>query len=195
MSWSARWPTNLERVPGGRTSSARRPSRPTSPTSSSPRTSSSRRGGSDPNAITCAATRSEFERGPCCPAPIYDNNTVTGEFELISVNEDDSGFRGVPIEVSDDGIAHRDGRKGRRRRSATPRPLLHPRRRPDLRHRPGALVKYVGMTTDGSDVYFTSSEQLTADDQDTSIDLFRLEDSRPDQLTRVSTGDQRERRR
>jgi hypothetical protein len=37
---------------------------------------------------------------------------------------------------------------------------------------PGHEVTYVGMTSNGSKVYFTSAEQLTSDDHDTSTDLY-----------------------
>ncbi len=36
----------------------------------------------------------------------------------------------------------------------------------------GHGVKYVGMTSNGSTVYFTSPEQLTTDDHDSSVDLY-----------------------
>lgn len=50
-------------------------------------------------------------------------------------------------------------------------------------------TKYVGMSADGSFVYFTSDEQLTADDHDSSRDLYMWTDTSPTTLTRVSTGD------
>jgi hypothetical protein len=49
-------------------------------------------------------------------------------------------------------------------------------------------VKYVGMTEDGSTVYFTSAEQLTADDHDNSTDLFIWREGSPATVTRVSAG-------
>lgn len=57
---------------------------------------------------------------------------------------------------------------------------------------PGAAsgVLYDGMTADGSAVYYTSSEQLTSDDHDSSADIFRAAVA-PDgtvTVTRVSTG-------
>ena len=36
----------------------------------------------------------------------------------------------------------------------------------------GHDVKYVGMSADGSKVFFTSSEQLTSEDHDASVDLY-----------------------
>jgi hypothetical protein len=50
-------------------------------------------------------------------------------------------------------------------------------------------VLYAGMSADGTEVYFTSPDQLTSDDHDTSVDLFRA-DVGPTSaaLTRVSAG-------
>jgi len=52
---------------------------------------------------------------------------------------------------------------------------------------PGHSVQYVGMTGNGSEVYFTSSEQLTPKDTDTSIDLYMWSEA-TDALTLVSAG-------
>jgi hypothetical protein len=49
-------------------------------------------------------------------------------------------------------------------------------------------VKFVGMTADGSTVYFTSSEQLTSDDHDSSADLFMWKEMPTPAVTRVSVG-------
>ncbi len=40
----------------------------------------------------------------------------------------------------------------------------------------GHDVDYVGMTADGSKVYFTSEEQLTTEDPDTQLDLYMWSD-------------------
>jgi hypothetical protein len=48
-------------------------------------------------------------------------------------------------------------------------------------------VEYEGMTVDGSVVYFTSAEQLTADDTDTVTDLYRWSEA-GNVVTRVSVG-------
>jgi hypothetical protein len=55
----------------------------------------------------------------------------------------------------------------------------------DVSH--GSTVTYVGMTDDGSKVFFSSSDQLTADDTDTSVDLYRWTEF-DDTITRISTG-------
>jgi hypothetical protein len=49
-------------------------------------------------------------------------------------------------------------------------------------------VKYVGMTADGSTVYFSSNEQLSADDNDSSTDLFMWSEDSPGSVTRISAG-------
>ncbi len=49
-------------------------------------------------------------------------------------------------------------------------------------------VKFLGMTPDGSKVFFTSEEQLTAEDKDTSTDLYMWSEA-TDSLTLVSKGD------
>lgn len=51
----------------------------------------------------------------------------------------------------------------------------------------GTDVKYLGMTADGSQVFFTSPNKLTPDDHDSSVDLFRWNET-GDTLTRLSTG-------
>jgi hypothetical protein len=56
---------------------------------------------------------------------------------------------------------------------------------------PGATagVLYDGMTSDGSQVFFTSADRLTADDHDNSSDIYRADVSASGAiLTRVSTG-------
>jgi len=52
----------------------------------------------------------------------------------------------------------------------------------------GHAVNFIGMTSDGSKVFFTSNEQLTADDTDHSTDLYMwsLENGNPS-ITRIST--------
>ena len=56
----------------------------------------------------------------------------------------------------------------------------------------GDQFEYVGMTANGSKVFFMSTEQLTADDHDTSSDLYMWSEA-TDQLTQLSAGE-RERR-
>jgi hypothetical protein len=129
----------------------------------------------------------EWKRGKCCPGPIYDNNTSTGEINLISEREDGSNFRGVPIEVSDNGshILMGETADGLLKVSA---PLFMRMDGKTYDIAGGAPVEFLGMDGSGSTVYFTSRQPLTADDHDTSKDLFVWKDSSPAEITRVSKG-------
>jgi hypothetical protein len=49
-------------------------------------------------------------------------------------------------------------------------------------------VSFEGMTSDGSIVYFTTNKQMTVDDTDTSIDLFKWETA-TQEVARTSVGD------
>ena len=51
----------------------------------------------------------------------------------------------------------------------------------------GHDVHYVGMTKDGSKVYFTTADQLTPEDTDSSVDLYMWEES-TDSITLISKG-------
>jgi hypothetical protein len=51
----------------------------------------------------------------------------------------------------------------------------------------GAGVDFVGMTSDGGEVYFVAEQQLTADDTDTSADLYAWREQ-GDTLVRLSRG-------
>jgi hypothetical protein len=60
----------------------------------------------------------------------------------------------------------------------------------DLTPAPTAGALYAGMTADGSMVYFTTADQLTEDDHDSSVDLYRADvGSSSVSLERVSTGE------
>lgn len=52
----------------------------------------------------------------------------------------------------------------------------------------GHVVKFEGMTEDGSEVFFTSAEPLTSDDHDTSVDLYMWSE-KTDSITRLSKGE------
>ena len=52
-------------------------------------------------------------------------------------------------------------------------------------------VHYVGMSADGSKVYFTTAARMTSDDTDTSVDLYRWsQNSGSPSLTRLSVGNE-----
>ena len=135
----------------------------------------------------CNYPQWEYEVGKCCPAPIYDNNRETGEYELVSLREDGSGFRGIPVKVSENG-SHIVMAETGDTTLGYARPFFVRFDGQSYDIGDGAQSKFVDMTKDGSIAYFTSSAQLTTDDHDNSVDLFRWEDSKPTELTRVSKG-------
>jgi hypothetical protein len=184
-----RWPTNVEQVPGGKEFVGWQAfSADLNHFVFSSNVAFIDGVESFPNAITCCSyPQYEFEPGKCCPAPIYDNNTVTGEFELVSLREDDTVFRGIPIKVSETGTHIVMSETG----DATlgyARPFFIRFGGQTYDIGDGKPVKFVDMTRDGSQAYFTSSEELTADDHDNSVDLFLWQQSDPTGLTRVSKG-------
>ncbi len=52
----------------------------------------------------------------------------------------------------------------------------------------GHVVRYFGMTEDGSKVFVSSNEQLTSDDHDSSTDLFVWDENSNPHYTRISRG-------
>jgi hypothetical protein len=131
----------------------------------------------------------EYAR-PCCSEPIYDNNTITGEISHISVREDGSNFSGIPLNVSADGtrILMAEGLAAKAEEEAALYISVddgNGRAVYDIAN--GHPVRYAGSTNDGRTVYIASSEQLTADDHDSSTDLFMWRESEPHALTRISS--------
>jgi hypothetical protein len=53
----------------------------------------------------------------------------------------------------------------------------------------GHVVKYFGMTSDGSKIFVSSDERLTADDHDSSADLYVWDENTTPHYTRISTGE------
>ena len=183
-----RWPTNLDSVPGGRNFVG------------TPKVSADFNhfvfssnvafapGGEEFEAkIGCCEEHRVFE-GMCCSAPVYDNSISTGQVALVSIKEDGTPFRGAPVHVSDDGSRILMSETNDVASGAN-RPLFL--RADDSRSYDiagGKPVHYVGSTADGEIVYLTSAEQLTADDHDSSVDLFAWKESEPHSLTRISVG-------
>jgi hypothetical protein len=135
----------------------------------------------------CSYMPSEWQPGRCCSAPIYDNDTLTGDIELVSIREDGSRFWGTPVDVSPNGSHILMSESGDWIVDLPS--TLYMRvgdHTYDIAH--GAPVRFIEMTKNGSMVYFSSKAQLTADDHDTSKDIFVWEESSPGQVTRVSKG-------
>jgi len=126
----------------------------------------------------------------------YDNETDSGEISLISKLP---GGEDIPSEG--DGTSEYDyirfpavSRDGSHILMSTPYPgldndlhlyqwadgLVH-----DISE--GHRVKFAGMTEDGSTVYFTSVEQVTTEDEDTSVDIYVWTES-DDAIRLVSAG-------
>ena len=142
---------------------------------------------STPQIKCCSYDVGEFEAGRCCPGPIYDNNTETGEIELVSEREDHTRFQGVPLKVSSDG-SHILMSETADSLIRIPRPLYMRFGGHTYDIGDGAPVDYVSMTADGSTVYFTAKAQLTPEDTDKSVDLYVWNESDPTAVTLVSKG-------
>jgi hypothetical protein len=185
-----RWPTNLESVPGGKSFVGTPKVSPdfthfvfSSNVAFAP-------GGEEfESYMYCCGGGDEVYEGLCCSAPIYDNTISTGQVSLISIKEDEiTPFRGAPVHVSDDGSRILMSETNDLAAGAS-RPLfirVNDSRTYDIAG--GKPVRYAGSTADGKTVYATSAEQLTADDHDSSVDLFVWRESEPHSLTRVSVG-------
>ncbi len=133
---------------------------------------------------------------PGAPAgAVYDNNTVTESVEVISFNEKEEPLSGaVPVELSKNGshVLMTVGGERRAWRFTDGPGVLYMRvdDQSSFDVSKGKAVEYVDMTADGKKVYFTSSEKLTDNDTDNSIDLYMWdeESSEPGHLVLVSKG-------
>ncbi len=127
---------------------------------------------------------------PCCAAPIYDNNTVTGDVTHISVKEDEeTNFLGLPLYVSTDGSNIVMAETADTSVFAeTPLFVWVSAVGHTYDIAPEHSVRFEGATADGKTVYLSSTAQLTADDHDASRDLFMWQASDPKELTRISVG-------
>jgi hypothetical protein len=132
------------------------------------------------------------------PGSMYDNNTVTGEISIISLNASGAAIPAWPVETSENGshiLMTVGGAKQNGTWAKTSGPgELFLRVNDALTYdiASGHKVQYVDMTTDGTKIYFTSSEDLTPDasDTDTSKDLYMWSEtsSSSNHITLVSRG-------
>jgi hypothetical protein len=127
---------------------------------------------------------------PCCAAPIYDNNTVTGTVKHISVKEDkETSFIGIPLYASTDGSNIVMAETANTSIFVeTPLFVWVSAVGHTYDIAPEHNVRFEGATADGKTVYLSSTQQLTADDHDGSRDLFMWQESNPKELTRISVG-------
>jgi hypothetical protein len=129
------------------------------------------------------------------PDDIYDNDVEAGTLEIVSKDPTGADFKGFPLKTSTDGshilmstatlpICNQHGQ------TCPPIPPAKIYMRVDGHTydvTDGHNGNFAGMTDDGRMVYFTSDENVTADDTDTSTDLFRWTEE-DDAVVRVSTG-------
>jgi hypothetical protein len=140
---------------------------------------------------------------------IYDNDVKTGAVALASRKADETPFQGRVFNVSDDGSHILMAEEAALQGGLPPAPLVVQEAvlgaeikgplylrvdatRADARTyeiAPESDLQFVGSTADGATVYFTSADQLTSDDHDSSRDLFVWHESEPNSLSRVSVGD------
>jgi hypothetical protein len=114
------------------------------------------------------------------PGDIYDNDTVAKTVDIVSKDGNDDPLPNAsPIKVSTDGSHILMSAGGE----------LYMRVNDALTYEldPGNPVNFIGMTADGSKVYFTTNATLTGDDTDTSVDLYMWSEA-TNSLTRVSAG-------
>jgi hypothetical protein len=98
------------------------------------------------------------------PGDTYDNNTITETTADVSRATGGADKQGGTVKISSDGshiLMSANGELYMRINDTVTAEIA-----------PGHGVNYVGMPADGSKVYFTSNEQLTPDDKDTSTDLY-----------------------
>jgi hypothetical protein len=129
---------------------------------------------------------------------VYDNDTVNGTLSIVSRDSGGSPIQAAPVHTSDDGSHILMTVGGGRARGAyfpTSGPGELFMRVDDAMTydiAPGNEVQFVGMTPDGSKVYFLSNADLTPDhsDLDTSADLYMWSETStsPNHLTLLSRG-------
>ncbi len=137
------------------------------------------------------------------PNDVYDDNTATGAISVISRKPDNERILGAsPIKVSANGDRILLGAAGMTlcggeewTAPACGQGELYMRVGDSATYEiaPGHKVNYLGMTADGSKVYFTSSEQLLPEDENSSLDLYMWSAARAEQgeqpLTLISKPD------
>jgi hypothetical protein len=138
---------------------------------------------------------------------VYDNDLKTGTVVLASRKADGTPFQGRAFGISEDGshilmadestlvgdIASKtvpiEPKEALIGSTATGPLYLRVNGTTTYEIAAGHTLQYAGSTADGATVYLTSDEQLTADDHDSSRDLYVWRESEPSTLTLVSKGD------
>jgi hypothetical protein len=122
----------------------------------------------------------------------FDNNTLTGTVSQIDFdsNKDPINIRGVPASSMDGSrILMSTGHCAAQTLTGCAEGEMYMRVNDAVTYdiAKGHSLRYVGMTSDASTVYFTSVEQLTPEDEDTSADLYMWKEA-TDSLTLISVG-------
>jgi hypothetical protein len=132
------------------------------------------------------------------PGDVYDNDTTDGSVAVVSRAENGDDLAVKPLKASEHGshILMTTG-TGLCRGILFSAPSCGPGQlymRVDdavtYAIAPGHAVRYLGMTADGTKVFFTSNEQLNGEDTDTSSDLYMWSEEAPSAVTLVSKGNQ-----
>ncbi len=170
-----RWPTNLGVVPGGEGFRGET-------TASSD--------------LSHFVFSSDIEFVPgAASGDVYDDNTVTDEIAVASETETGAGIEGAePVQVSADGSHILMSVGGGLCTGILQRaPLcgagqLYMRVNDAVTYEiaAGHVVNYLGMTSDGSKIYFTSNEPLNSEDTNTSTNLYMWNEAEPSKLTLIS---------
>ena len=130
------------------------------------------------------------------PGSLYDNDTGKETLSVVSLNEENNPINAAPVELSRDGshiLMTVGGARTRYLPTSGPGELfmrVNDEKTYDIAK--GQAVQFVGMTPDGSTVYFTTSQDLTEDssDTDSSTDLYQWSEtsSAPNHLKLISIG-------
>jgi hypothetical protein len=136
------------------------------------------------------------------PGDVYDNDTDTGAIKVVSLAEDGSNLTSLtPLKVSENGshilMTTGEGLCSGVQQTATScgsgELYMRVADTSSYAIAPDHSVNFIGMTADGSEVYFTSTQKLIPADLDTSNDLYMWSAEKAERheppLTLVSVGD------
>ncbi len=142
----------------------------------------------------------DFVRGAPSGA-VYDNNTLAKTISVVSFTGAGTNLRGaLPLKLSANGshiLMAKGGLCSGRQHNQPPCPpaQLYMRVNDAATYEiaPTHQVSFVGMTVDGSRVFFTSPEQLLPEDEDESVDLYMWSAEKAEHqeqpLTLISAGE------
>ena len=170
-----RWPTNVEAIPGGEEFEGESAA------------------SADLTHYVFSANLGFAPGG--IPGDIYDDNTVTDEINVASRGEDGSIIKGAnPLQVSEEGSRVVMTVGGGLCSGVLQRSLncgsgqLYVRANDAVTYEiaPGHVVRFLGMTADGSKIYISSNEQLNSEDTNTSNNIYMWSEAEPGKVTLIS---------